>query len=410
MPMRVSTVRFSEEHRKLLELEATREGVSAAQFIRDATIVRPAYAMGQRGDEAFEEALGRVRPGPGAEAREKGAQRRQALLDAAAAAKDSDRLEALHATGLLDSDVNPSFDRLARLASKVLNAPVALVSLVDADRQFFKSCLGLPEPWATQRGTPLSHSFCQHAVASREPLIVDDSREHDLLRDNPAIRDIGVIAYAGIPLIDADGHALGTLCVIDSRPRHWTTDQVQLLSDLAASVVTEIAFAKAATQATPATPAAQATQARKARKPRTASTPSQPRLMPRRLTIGSFLAAARCRHVPEGSRLGEMLRRTGTGRRASASARIPETTARDETRLSASAPSSRPRSVKSERPRSAHLCGTSGDAARRRGAAGATASPADGPTRHPRVARPGGRAGGGGSARQRGGPQPHGRA
>ena len=141
----------------------------------------------------------------------------------------------------------------------MLNAPVALVSLVDADRQFFKSCLGLPEPWASQRGTPLSHSFCQHAVASREPLIVDDSREHELLRDNPAIRDIGVIAYAGIPLIDADGHALGTLCVIDSRPRHWTTDQVQLLSDLAASVVTEIAFAKAATQATQAMPATQAT-------------------------------------------------------------------------------------------------------------------------------------------------------
>jgi GAF domain-containing protein len=247
MPMRTTTVRFSENHWKLLERESAREGVSAAQFIRDATITRAAYAMGQRGDEGFEQALGRTRPGPDAEAPEKGAQRRQALLDAAAAAKDSDRLEALHATGLLDSDVTPSFDRLARLASKVLNAPVALVSLVDADRQFFKSCLGLPEPWASQRGSPLSHSFCQHAVTSREPLIVDDSREHELLRDNPAIRDMGIIAYAGIPLIDAGGHALGTLCVIDSRPRHWTTDQVQLLSDLAASVVTEIAFARAAT-------------------------------------------------------------------------------------------------------------------------------------------------------------------
>jgi GAF domain-containing protein len=247
MPMRTTTVRFSEDHWKLLERESAREGVSAAQFIRDATITRAAYAMGQRGDEGFEQALGRTRPRPDAEAPEKGAQRRQALLDAAAAAKDSDRLEALHATGLLDSDVTPSFDRLARLASKVLNAPVALVSLVDADRQFFKSCLGLPEPWASQRGSPLSHSFCQHAVASREPLIVDDSREHELLRDNPAIRDMGIIAYAGIPLIDAGGHALGTLCVIDSRPRHWTTDQVQLLSDLAASVVTEIAFARAAT-------------------------------------------------------------------------------------------------------------------------------------------------------------------
>ena len=248
--MRVTTVRFSESHWKQLEHESTREGVSAAQFIRESTIMRTAYLMGQRGDQGLEDALGRMRQPPDAAAPGNGAQRRQALLDAAAAVKDSDRLDALHATGLLDSEVTPSFDRLARVAAKVLNAPVALVSLVDADRQFFKSCLGLPEPWATQRGTPLSHSFCQHAVASREPLIVDDSREHELLRDNPAIRDIGVIAYAGIPLIDADGHALGTLCVIDSRPRHWTTDQVQLLSDLAASVVTEIAFAKAATQAT----------------------------------------------------------------------------------------------------------------------------------------------------------------
>jgi GAF domain-containing protein len=130
----------------------------------------------------------------------------------------------------------------------VLNAPVALVSLVDADRQFFKSCLGLPEPWASEREAPLTHSFCQHAVASREPLLVDDAREHELLSDNLAIRDMSVIAYAGIPLIDPDGHALGTLCVIDSRPRHWTTHQVRLLSDLAASVVTEISLARAVSE------------------------------------------------------------------------------------------------------------------------------------------------------------------
>ena len=248
--MRATTVRFSDELWKLLERESTREGVSAAQFIRDATVMRTAYAMGQRGDAGFEEALGHVRARPDDQAPENGTQRRQALLDAAAAVQDSDRLDALHATGLLDSDVTPSFDRLARVAAHVLNAPVALVSLVDGDRQFFKSCLGLPEPWASQRQSPLSHSFCQHAVATREPLLVDDSREHELLRDNLAIRDMGVIAYAGIPLIDADGHALGTLCVIDSQPRHWTTHQIQLLSDLAASVVTEITLARAATQAT----------------------------------------------------------------------------------------------------------------------------------------------------------------
>src|SRR6188472_548578 len=246
MPMRATTVRFGDELWRLLEREAQRDGVSAAQFIRDATILRVAYAMGQRGDPDFERALGRTSAPRGADPAETEVERRQALLDAAAAVQDPDGLDALRATGLLDTDVSPSFDRLARVAAHVLNAPVALVSLVDADRQFFKSCLGMPEPWASERGSPLSHSFCQHAVASREPLLVDDAREHELLRDNPAIRDMGIVAYAGIPLIDADGHALGTLCVIDSRPRHWTSHQVQLLSDLAASVVTEIALAKAA--------------------------------------------------------------------------------------------------------------------------------------------------------------------
>jgi hypothetical protein len=246
MPMRATTVRFAEALWTLVEREALREGVSAAQFIRDATIMRAAYAMGQRGDPDLDAALGRAHGAPAGERCENGAERRQALLDAAAAAREPDRLGALQATGLLDSDIDPAFDRHARLAAQVLNAPVALVSLVDADRQFFKSCLGLPEPWASRRGTPLSHSFCQHAVAGREPLIVDDARQHAVLRDNLAIRDMGVVAYAGIPLIDADGNALGTLCVIDSQPRHWTTHQVRLLEDLAASVVTEIALARQA--------------------------------------------------------------------------------------------------------------------------------------------------------------------
>jgi GAF domain-containing protein len=245
MPMRVTTLRFSESLWPLVEREAQREGVSAAQFIRDATIMRTVYAMGQRGDPDIDAALGRAVTPVSHDPTGNGSDRRRALLDAAAAAaRDPDRVGALQATGLLDSDVDPTFDRHARLAAQVLNAPVALVSLVDSDRQFFKSCLGLPEPWASQRQTPLSHSFCQHAVASRKPLIVDDAREHELLRDNLAIRDMGVIAYAGIPLIDADGNALGTLCVIDSQPRHWTTNQIQLLQDLATSVVTEITLAR----------------------------------------------------------------------------------------------------------------------------------------------------------------------
>jgi len=248
MPMRATTVRFSEALWNLVEQEAGRDGVSAAQYVRDAAVLRTAYAMGRRGDSGFEAAIARVTGAREGEATSPldDTRRRQALLDAAEAVGDGQRLEALEATGLLDSDVSPSFDRLARLASHVLHAPVALVSLVDADRQFFKSCLGLPEPWASERGSPLTHSFCQHAVASREPLLVSDAREHPVLRDNLAIRDIGVIAYAGIPLIDEGGHALGTLCVIDSQPRHWTSHQIELLSDIAASVVTEISLARTA--------------------------------------------------------------------------------------------------------------------------------------------------------------------
>jgi GAF domain-containing protein len=117
---------------------------------------------------------------------------------------------------------------------------VALVTAVDRDRQYFKSCIGLPEPWATRRETPLSHSFCQHVVAAREPVIVSDARKDERLLDNEAIKDLGVIAYLGVPLITRDGHAVGTLCVIDHEPRIWTSEEIDLVKDLAAAVVTEI--------------------------------------------------------------------------------------------------------------------------------------------------------------------------
>ena len=150
------------------------------------------------------------------------------------------RLRELRRTQLLDSPPEESFDRLTRLTSTVLNVPVALVSLVDDDRQFFKSCLGLPQPWAVQRQTPLSHSFCQHVVESGRPLVISDAREHPVLRDNPAIRDLGIIAYAGAPLITPSGDVLGTLCAIDHQPRHWTPEQVEILRNLAGSVLSEI--------------------------------------------------------------------------------------------------------------------------------------------------------------------------
>lgn len=96
---------------------------------------------------------------------------------------DLERLAALRDTDLLDTPTEEAFDQLARVAARVMEAPIALVSLVDEDRQWFKACIGsLPEPWRSQRQTPLSHSFCQCAVASREALVIEDGREHALLR------------------------------------------------------------------------------------------------------------------------------------------------------------------------------------------------------------------------------------
>lgn len=155
------------------------------------------------------------------------------------AISNPERLAALRATHLLDTPAEEEFDQLTRIAAKLLEAPIALVSLVEKDRQFFKSCTGtIPEPFRSE--TPLSHSFCKHAVASGEPLVIDDARRHPLVQDNPAVRDLGVVAYLGIPLITPEKQALGTLCVLDNKPRPWSESQVEHLQSLATAVMSTI--------------------------------------------------------------------------------------------------------------------------------------------------------------------------
>ncbi|GII99767.1 serine phosphatase RsbU (regulator of sigma subunit) [Sediminihabitans luteus] len=133
-----------------------------------------------------------------------------------------------------------SYQRYARLVQAYIGAPVALVSFVDDHGQVFPGAIGLPEPWATARSTPLSHSFCQHVVAADGPLVVSDAREVDFLRDNLAIEDLGAIAYAGFPVRDPSGRAVGSLCAIDGEPRVWTESELAVLADLAESCTTEI--------------------------------------------------------------------------------------------------------------------------------------------------------------------------
>lgn len=144
------------------------------------------------------------------------------------------RLNALGRTGL-DAIADPAFDRFAAMVRLVMRVPVALVTLVGPDRQYFPGACGLGEPWLGRRQTPLSHSFCQHVVATAEPLIVTDARLDPRVRDNLAIEDLGVVGYAGIPLTDANGEVLGSLCAIDTEPRAWTQAELSLLADLAAS-------------------------------------------------------------------------------------------------------------------------------------------------------------------------------
>jgi GAF domain-containing protein len=138
------------------------------------------------------------------------------------------------------AEPDEAFDRFAGLVRRLLGVPVALVSLVDDKRQFFPGQVGLAEPWAAKRETPLSHSFCQYVVLDGRMQVITDAREDDRLRDNLAIPDLGVIGYAGAPLTDADGRVLGSLCAIDSEPREWTAGELETLQDLAAACSSEL--------------------------------------------------------------------------------------------------------------------------------------------------------------------------
>jgi PAS domain S-box-containing protein len=152
---------------------------------------------------------------------------------------DPGRLAALQQTNLLDTAAEEAFDRLARLAARLLHAPIALVTLVAADRLFLKACLGLPEPWASARQLPLSHSLCHWQLATGQPLVIADVRADPLAQGSQAVSELGVAAYLGIPLRFA-GQVVGSLCVTDRQPRDWTDDDVAVLADVAGLVMTEI--------------------------------------------------------------------------------------------------------------------------------------------------------------------------
>lgn len=149
---------------------------------------------------------------------------------------EEDRLQGLYKTKLLDTACEPRFDRYTRLAARLLNVRRALVTLVDRDRQWFKSRYGL-----SVSETPRDVSFCGHTILTRNPLIVPDARDDYRFVGNPlVVGDPHVIFYAGAPIYDRRGRPIGTFCLIDDHPRQLNQDEIRSLTTLAKLVTAEV--------------------------------------------------------------------------------------------------------------------------------------------------------------------------
>ncbi len=165
------------------------------------------------------------------------------MLTPALPADESTRIDTLRSLNILDSSPEERFDRLTRLAKRLFGVPIALVSLVDADRQWFKSCLGLPV-----RETSRDISFCGHAILGDEILTIPDTLADERFHDNPLVTGAPNIRfYAGCPLSVPNGSKLGTLCLIDVEPRSLSADDRELLRDLARMAEQELAAVQLAT-------------------------------------------------------------------------------------------------------------------------------------------------------------------
>lgn len=145
---------------------------------------------------------------------------------------DPARLSALRSTGLLDTQAEAQFDRLTRLAAKVLGAPAAFLSLVDRNRDFYKSAHGFGDPLATIRELH-GRTFCHYTVQAGAPLVIPDTSGDPLYAAVPTVKTLGVAAYVGVPLL-VDGHVIGAMCSIDVVPHQWTPGDIETLTDLAA--------------------------------------------------------------------------------------------------------------------------------------------------------------------------------
>ena len=156
---------------------------------------------------------------------------------------EAERLAALQGLCILDSPPEERFDRYTRLARRLFGVPIALVSLVDADRQWFKSRQGLG---ATETGRDIS--FCGHAILGSDAFVIENTLEDERFEDNPLVTsDPNIRFYAGYPLPGPGGHRLGTLCIIDREPRDFGPEDQEALADIGAMVASELAALQLAT-------------------------------------------------------------------------------------------------------------------------------------------------------------------
>jgi signal transduction histidine kinase len=156
------------------------------------------------------------------------------MLASTLPSNEKERLKELRGLNILNTLPDKSFDDIARLASYICNVPIALISLVGEDRQYFKSRVGL-----SVEGTEREFSFCAHAITQpREVFEVPDATQDLRFRDNPLVTgDPKIVFYTGVPLVSANGHALGTLCVIDHKPNKLSEAQTEALTSLAGQVL-----------------------------------------------------------------------------------------------------------------------------------------------------------------------------
>lgn len=153
------------------------------------------------------------------------------------------RLAALRALNILDTQSEESLDRVTRLAKYLFAVPISLISLIDEDRQWFKSCIGLDV-----KETPRDISFCGHAILDDNPLVICDALTDPRFADNPLVLNTPKIRfYAGYP-IKLEGMCIGTLCIIDIKPREFSTEDTQALKDLALIIQRELSIQQLATR------------------------------------------------------------------------------------------------------------------------------------------------------------------